>query len=358
MTSDPVWDAVRMDVKHQVFVSSTYVDLVDERREVMQALLELDCIPAGMEMFPAANEEQWDLIKSVIDTSDYYVVVVGGRYGSVTAEGVSYTEKEYDYAVAQGIPIAGFVHAAPGDIPASKSELDSKAVERLDAFREKVRSRPIKTFTDPASLGGVVSRSLVSLIRKNPRPGWVRGENAMSDAVRAEILELRAMLAESERESLIAATDDIVLDQDLAQGRDEFTFRYVLEDTGWNGQGYEWTGDEQVTWDAAFSAIGPGMLDEAVDHALRSRFENWALTVVDLPRAGVRREDLQLTLDRGDWDSIIIQLRALGLIEMGVKKRAIADRATYWRLTPTGDRYLVKLRAARRMDAPSGATVG
>lgn len=344
---DALWDAGGMDVRHQVFVSSTYVDLVEERREVIQALLELDCIPAGMEMFPAANEEQWELIKAVIDQSDYYIVIVGGRYGSVTAEGISYTEKEYDYAVAQGIPIAGFVHAAPGDIPASKSELDPEASGRLEAFREKVKSRPIKTYTDSASLGGVVSRSLVSLMRKNPRAGWVRGENAMSDVVRAEMLELRARLAESERESLKAHVDEIALDPELAQGQDELSFDFHLEDTSWGGGG-EWEGDQQVTWDAAFSAIGPAMLDEAVDRDLRLRFENWALTTVDLSKVSARRENLRLTMDRRDWDSIIIQLRALGLIEMGVKKRPVADRGTYWRLTPMGDRYLVKLRAARR----------
>jgi len=52
-----------MDKRYQVFVSSTYADLQEERQEVMQALLELDCIPAGMELFPAANEDQWTLIR-------------------------------------------------------------------------------------------------------------------------------------------------------------------------------------------------------------------------------------------------------------------------------------------------------
>src|SRR5258708_30985148 len=113
-----------MDKRYQVFVSSTYGDLRDERQEVMQALLELDCIPAGMELFPAADEDQWSLIKRVIDDCDYYLVIVGGRYGTVDAEGISYTEKEYDYAVAQNIPVLGFVHAEPGKIPASNTELE------------------------------------------------------------------------------------------------------------------------------------------------------------------------------------------------------------------------------------------
>jgi Domain of unknown function (DUF4062) len=83
------------DRKYQVFVSSTYEDLQRERQEVMHALLELDCMPAGMELFPAADEDQWTLIKRVIDECDYYIVIVAGRYGSVGSSGMSYTEMEY-----------------------------------------------------------------------------------------------------------------------------------------------------------------------------------------------------------------------------------------------------------------------
>ena len=82
-----------MEKRYQVFVSSTFADLKEERRRVMQALMEMDCIPAGMELFPAADEEQWVFIRRVIDDCDYYLLIVGGRYGSVTPEGVSYAER-------------------------------------------------------------------------------------------------------------------------------------------------------------------------------------------------------------------------------------------------------------------------
>ena len=100
-----------MERRYQVFVSSTYEDLREERQSVIQVLLELDCIPAGMELFPAATEEQWEFIKGVIDECDYYIVIVGGRYGSTDKAGLSYTEKEYDYAVDRGKPVIGFYHA-------------------------------------------------------------------------------------------------------------------------------------------------------------------------------------------------------------------------------------------------------
>lgn len=129
-----------MEKRYQVFVNSTHADLVDERREVIQALLELDCLPSAMEMFPAADDDQWTLIRRVIDGSDYYIVVVGGRYGSLSEDGISYTEREYDYALEACKPVLGFVHRNPDQIPSGKTDQAAGAKRELGAFRAKVRS--------------------------------------------------------------------------------------------------------------------------------------------------------------------------------------------------------------------------
>ena len=86
-------------IRHQVFLSSTFTDLKEERAEVIQAIWELDCIPTGMEAFLASNESQWSMITGVIDTCDYYILIIGGRYGTLTEDGISYTEREYNYAI-------------------------------------------------------------------------------------------------------------------------------------------------------------------------------------------------------------------------------------------------------------------
>ena len=83
------------DKRYQVFISSTFWDLIDERQAVLKAVLELDHMPAGMELFPAADDQAWQLIKDVIDSSDYYVLLIGGRYGSFNEEGIGYTEQEW-----------------------------------------------------------------------------------------------------------------------------------------------------------------------------------------------------------------------------------------------------------------------
>ena len=43
--------------KFQVFISSTYIDLIEERRKVLDVLLMADCIPAGMEAFVATDKK-------------------------------------------------------------------------------------------------------------------------------------------------------------------------------------------------------------------------------------------------------------------------------------------------------------
>ena len=45
------------------------------------------------------------------------------------------------------------------------------------------------------------------------------------------------------------------------------------------------------------------------------------------------------------WGAIVVQLRALGMITIGTKKRTAADKSVYWKLTRAGDAYMVSLRA-------------
>src|SRR5689334_6333745 len=135
-----------MDKRYQVFVSSTYSDLKEERQRVMQALMEMDCIPAGMELFPAADDEQWEFIKRIIDDCDYYILIIGGRYGSLTKEGISYTEKEYEYAKELGLKILAFIHEKPGEIALGKSDVDPDLRARLLKFRDEVSTGRLVKF--------------------------------------------------------------------------------------------------------------------------------------------------------------------------------------------------------------------
>jgi hypothetical protein len=83
------------DKRYQVFVSSTFLDLKDERQAVIQAIMEMDCIPAGMELFPAIDEAQFAFIKKIVDDCDYYVIILAARYGSSAHESPHFLTSRY-----------------------------------------------------------------------------------------------------------------------------------------------------------------------------------------------------------------------------------------------------------------------
>lgn len=112
-----------MEKIFHVFVSSTYSDLIDERKKVSEAVAKAGFVAEGMEIFPASSQKQMDFIERVIDRCDYYILIVAGRYGSVSEDGLSYTEKEFRYAKSKGIPVLAFLRGEVDELPKSKPNL-------------------------------------------------------------------------------------------------------------------------------------------------------------------------------------------------------------------------------------------
>lgn len=188
-----------MDKRYQIFISSTYTDLREERARVIQTIMEMDCIPAGMELFPAADEDQWNFIKRIIDDCDYYLLIIGGRYGSLTPEGVSYTEKEHDYAVDRGLKVVALIHDAPELIPSGKTDRSPEAIEKLGVFRDKVsRGRLVKFWTGADQLAGLVALSLGKTIKTYPTVGWVRANTIANTEALNELNTARKRVSELE----------------------------------------------------------------------------------------------------------------------------------------------------------------
>lgn len=168
--------------RYQIFISSTYEDLKDERLAVLDALLAMDCIPAGMELFTAASKQTFEVIKKVIDESDYYILIIAGRYGSIAEGGLSYTEEEFDYAVSKSMPVLAFIHDRPSTLPAEYTDPENQA--KLDAFKKKVRSsRLTKSWRTIDKLVRDVAESLRKEISDNPQLGWERSHQKEDSAI-------------------------------------------------------------------------------------------------------------------------------------------------------------------------------
>ena len=343
-----------MEKRYQVFVSSTFEDLQEERKEVMQALLELDCIPAGMELFPAANEDQWSLIKRVIDDSDYYILIIGGRYGSVNEEGKSYTQMEYEYAISTGKPVIAFLHKNPSIIPSGKSEQDPQKKEKLEEFKKLAKTKLVKYWENADNLGSVVSRSMISLIKNNPADGWVKANGIVDEQSVVEISRLQRENEELKKQLLKITTEPPKGTEKLSQGEEEvrigFSFegKQVLEDKSLKT--FACSSESDFTWNELFSCVAPKMIDEcseqefkdALSHFISLQYE-WSLYK--------EFENITYTqmfcINSESFDVIKVQFRALGLITLGTKKRSTNNRATYWKLTPYGDTVMNQLIAIK-----------
>ena len=320
----------------------------------MRALLELDCFPCGMEYFPASNDDQWSFIKELIDQCDYYLVVVAGRYGSVDPEGISFTEREYRYALEKGIPVLGFVHADPSQIPQGKAEMDPTAQKRLTDFRTLVQTRLCKEWSNASDLGAVVSRSLTQLIKRSPRPGWVRADQLASSEASAEIVRLRQINDQLSKELSKLSVARPAGSEALAQGDDqvELVFTVTLTDRS-SGYPYQYqriTESEVFTWKELLIASGPYLLSEsklsnvksALNRILKDRsFQAIAEAYPDLEvgAATIQESSLQL---------VIVQFTALGYIQISTNRDDGGKEVRMAVLTPLGRTELMAASAVRK----------
>ncbi len=258
-----------MDKRYQVFVSSTFADLEDERKQVIQTLMEIDCIPAGMELFPAMDEEQFEFIKKVIDDCDYYLLIIGARYGSISADdGLSYTEKEYLYAKEKGMKVIALVHGEPDQLPVTKTDKNPELYEKLVAFRKKVcTGRIVKFWKSPTELPQYVALSLLKIIKAHPAVGWVRGDTTASTAVLSDLLAVKNE-NEKLREELAKLTPHTTI-PDLA-GLDK-----VIKVGGRYMRDGSYIGDDSTPWvtslsfSGIFQLLAPNIIATQVEHNVK-----------------------------------------------------------------------------------------
>lgn len=209
-----------MERKYQIFISSTYIDLINERQLVAKQILDNYHFPIGMEMFSASDKKQWATINATIDSSDIYILLVGYRYGSIdNEEGISFTEKEYNYAVKKGIPVIVFVNddKLENDLlklqstPVSErinKETGEDSLEvfyktkydkdqtRIREFREKVMTNRIAGFFNrekPIDVQPAINKKIKTL----PSGGWIRQSKLLQHKYVLAILILLSLITTS-----------------------------------------------------------------------------------------------------------------------------------------------------------------
>lgn len=170
-----------MEIKYKVFISSTYEDMKNERDIVFQTLLKNGYIVGGMELFTGDNIEKFEVIKRDIQDCDVFVLILGGRYGTICSEtDKSFIEMEYDYAKSLGIPV--------GVIAIHKDFLDNKKKEayakhktyydegtkNCQKFYQKVATRMITYYSNYTELNVNLIATVNRICSIHNVSGWIR----------------------------------------------------------------------------------------------------------------------------------------------------------------------------------------
>jgi hypothetical protein len=188
----------------QVFVSSTFTDLRQERQAAVEAILSAGHIPAGMELFAAGDESQMEVIKQWIDESDVFLLILGRRYGSIEPKsGKSYIHLEYEHALSKSKPLFACVNADAALQNSSKKDGSSENAEQLNAFRDLVKGKMVEFWEDSKDIKLAIHKKLGELARRKDLVGWIRANQeanlpALSDELTrlsSENRELRTALA-------------------------------------------------------------------------------------------------------------------------------------------------------------------
>ena len=177
----------------QVFISSTYEDLKEERQAAVEAILKMNHIPAGMELFTGESKEQLVIINKWIDDSDIFLLILGGRYGTIhSSTGKSYVHMELEMAMSLKKPIMIFVMKESlintkkiEAIQANKIYLYEKDIEIYNDFKVSIlNSRLVVLFDSIESLKSEILASLNMLQNSSEYDfvGWVKDNHTASDS--------------------------------------------------------------------------------------------------------------------------------------------------------------------------------
>jgi len=333
-----------MDKRYQVFVSSTYTDLQDERQAVTKTLMSLDCIPAGMEMFGAFDEDQWDFIQRVIDDCDYYLLIIAGRYGSMTEEGISFTEMEYKYAIEKDIPVIAMLHENPEEISVKKSDTTPELMTKLNEFREHVSDgRLVDFWKTPDDLAGKVAVSLSRTMKLKPAVGWVRADKAANEDILIDINGLR-----KDKDELLSQVQK--LQKELATQTPEVENIAHLDETYTvTGEYFETyykrysTWSVEVSWKDIFSLVAPYLIEHPNDITVKSKLQS---DLFKLSKHSGRSPEINDQI----YKTISLQLKALSLVTIARNQTVGGGYGVFWGITPSGEKTMLEARLVRKKE--------
>ena len=347
-----------MDTRYQVFLSSTYEDLTQERLELEQCLYELGCIPTGLNGLQDRDDKTWPIIKQLINDSDFFVSIVAGRYGATSPSGVSYPHREYVHALAQRKPIVAFIHEFPGALPTEKKEVDKVANLRLYEFKSLLQKQDTLLWSASHSLVAMAKVKVQQLILNHENAGWVKQSSFKSQCFNADANNpppLGGMNKQASSSSSTMSTRSGFMPQesvkshqqkpisswsmdDLSLEKIDLNFEYVLSQGGFSKTV---SGHTVLTLDQCFTKLSSHLVTGGSEERLQRLF-NAMLDNMDLYKDEGLTSDCkidQFRLDEESFKSLKAKLVEYQLIAID------QEHKSQWYLTALGSRRRLQTQA-------------
>lgn len=285
-----------------------------------------------MELFVASDDEQFEYIKRVIDNCDYYVLILGGRYGSISPKtNKSYTQMEYEYALEKNIPVLVFPFKNIETLPIEKRDNDLNKITEFLTIASK--DRMCKFWTNKDQLILSVINSLYKIFEEKPQRGWIRPDEYDNTELLTEINFLRKRNQELEQQVQSTKTQPVknIADMDELY---EIHYRCYYQNSKFYSK-------SQVTWNQIFSYIAPYLIN-----AIHTDSFKYKIDANFVNKLSNKNYD-SVYLDNDDINTIKIQFLSHNLITIYSAKMVQDGIGEFIQLTQKGLQYLKQIKTVK-----------
>jgi hypothetical protein len=263
---------------------------------------------------------------------------------------ISFTEKEYDYAVQFGIPTLGFVIDEDSKLSSKFFDSDKNKIELLANFKKKIKKKYISYWKDKNDLYGKVSVALMKQFTTNPRIGWIRSNEIASADTFEELTrlsrensELRNKIqflkkqGEEEEHTEIESIINI-----LKKNKKKLSFFYIYAT--------DWDDGKFFSYYDLYRFIVPTLMIETSVEDLSIHLGLLRPNEENSPRQ-------RFPVPKNTIKEFLADLSALGLIIPSPKKHEAKDTKNYWSVSEKGKEIYFYIRRQRLEDGVKKETL-
>lgn len=188
---------INMHTSHpSAFISSTFNDLQKERVFVANTLRERGLNINALDIKPASNDSSKKEIINGIRESDFIILIIGDRYGSIIpdltgSKTLSITKWEYQRGIGFGKPVlAYFKHISSFDDKNHDNKTESNYKMKrilLEKFKKLIATKHNPAyFADPYELSEKVQNSLIPVYRSGVKHLLLKNAELLNKIVELE----------------------------------------------------------------------------------------------------------------------------------------------------------------------------